>query len=388
MRGKLARRLQQYRELQGEHGARAGQGQRREREEEAASAGRAAFLRERGWKQTAEKVWEKSEEQSLSVFPSPGGVFLPGGDDAGGYRFFDFETTGLSGGAGTYIFLAGFGRYLPEKGMIRVERQLLEDLDGEPQFLSILNEKVDPELHYVSYNGKGYDRHVLRSRALLHGVKMSMPYQIDLLYPVRRIWKADFENCRLQTAERELLGKQRIDDIPGSQIPDCYFRFLKAEDFGCMERVIVHHVQDIVSLAELAGYMERSAEEPELLGSETARAGLGRILLQDRPERGRELLRRAFDEGSVRAGKLLALSLRREKRYDEMAAVLERMWQRRRGLFQGEALAKYYEHRLGRPERALAVVREMLERMRYIDASARKALLHRLRRLERKCGER
>ena len=385
MRRKLSKRLQQYRELQGgEEGRREGR-RRRTAADEAAELRRSEFLSANGWRSAAEKVWVKEEERELDHLPVPGGIFMPGENEAETYRFFDFETTGLSGGAGTYLFLAGFGRYLPQEGLLRVERLLLEDLDGEAQFLSELQRRVSPELHYISYNGKGYDRHVLRSRALLHGLRIPMPYQIDLLYPVRRIWSGEFENCRLQTAEQELLGRTRSGDIPGAEIPACYFRFLAGKDFDCMARVMEHHLQDVVSLAELAGCMENAAENPELLAGESSKAGMGRILLQERPEQGEQLLRRAFEEGNLRAGKLLALALRRQQRYGEMGTILERMWEARPGLFQGEALAKYYEHRRGQPEKALAIVREMLERMPYIDSSARKGLLHRRRRLESKC---
>jgi hypothetical protein len=155
-----------------------------------------------------------------------------------------------------------------------------------------------------------------------------------------------------------------------------------------MERVLDHHLRDIVSLAELAAYLERAAEEPELLAGAAARAGMGRILLQERPAEGEALLRRSFEQGDQRAGKLLALACRRGGRYGELQEVLERMWARRRGLFQGEALAKLYEHRRGEPQRALALVREMLEGMPYLSEAARRALRHRRRRLEGKLAGR
>jgi hypothetical protein len=151
-----------------------------------------------------------------------------------------------------------------------------------------------------------------------------------------------------------------------------------------MERVLDHHLRDIVSLAELAAYLERAAEEPELLAGAAARAGMGRILLQERPAEGEALLRRSFEQGDQRAGKLLALACRRGGRYGELQEVLEEMWARRRGLFQGEALAKLYEHRRGEPQRALALVREMLEGMPYLSEPARRALRHRRKRLEGK----
>jgi uncharacterized protein YprB with RNaseH-like and TPR domain len=390
MRRKLANRLQQYRQLQQREEESRGREQvRRQRREAEAKAAeqRRAFLEERGWRRREEKVWEKSETRSLRFPPVPGGLFLPGTPSSGHYRFFDFETTGLSGGAGTYIFLAGFGEYLPEQESIRVDRLLLEDLDGEPQFIRALEELSDGGVSYVSYNGKGYDRHILRSRGLLNGVTFAMPYQIDLLYQVRRIWGRVFPDCRLQTAERELLGVERSGDIPGAEIPACYFRFIAAEDFSCMARVIEHHLQDIVSLAELAGYMERAAGQPEeLLASEEAQAAMGRLLLRERPEKGRELLHSAFEQGSMQAGRQLVLAYRREKRYAEMGEVLERMWGARRGLFQGVNLAKYYEHRRREPRRALEVVGEMLTAMPYLEESVRRALLHRKRRLERKTG--
>lgn len=74
---------------------------------------------------------------------------------------------------------------------------------------------------FVSYNGKSYDAPLLATRYRL--ARLPNPLaglgHLDLLHPVRRRWKGVWENCRLATAERQLLGVVRDDDLPGSEAP-------------------------------------------------------------------------------------------------------------------------------------------------------------------------
>ena len=61
---------------------------------------------------------------------------LPVGGQAADMLFFDIETTGLSGGAGTLAFLVGIGKRIGKK--LEVEQLFLRDYPGEPEFLEIL----------------------------------------------------------------------------------------------------------------------------------------------------------------------------------------------------------------------------------------------------------
>lgn len=44
---------------------------------------------------------------------------------------------------------------------------------------------------------------------------------------MRQHWKGVWENCRLTTAERELLGVVRVNDLPGSEAPAAWLTYLR-----------------------------------------------------------------------------------------------------------------------------------------------------------------
>jgi uncharacterized protein YprB with RNaseH-like and TPR domain len=80
---------------------------------------------------------------------------------------------------------------------------------------------------------------------------------LDLLHPVRRHWKGQWENCRLATAERELLGVVREDDLPGSEAPAAWLTYLRGGSARNLRRVLAHNNQDLKSLAGVLLYMAR-----------------------------------------------------------------------------------------------------------------------------------
>lgn len=330
------------------------------------------------------------------------GLLLPK-ERLAGSIFYDFETTGLSGGAGTYIFLAGVGRFTT--GGLRIDQLFLEDYPGEPEFLEALRGLFGRDETCISYNGKRFDANLLLTRSRMSGVDVEMGPQLDLLYPVRNIWKRSLGSCRLSRVERFVLDRGRIDDIDGALIPECYFSFLRLRDrgidgidgtevdggeYGCMERVIEHHLKDIESLAHLLFTIEEAAAEPHslmangALESSAAREGLAALLLKRGDPRGAELLEEEFERGSMRAGKLAALYHRRAGNYEDLERILTGMWRKERGSFQGVALAKLYEHRRGDPAAALEIVRKLVSARRFMPSVRKEELEKRRLRLERK----
>jgi len=127
--------------------------------------------------------------------------------------FLDTETTGLAGGAGTYIFLVGVGYF--EENQFCVRQYFMRDYNEERALLSALNDLLVNFKTVVTYNGKTFDLPLMESRYIMSGIKMSLenPYHFDLLYPARRLWKRRLESCSLSTVEREILKVRRIDDI-------------------------------------------------------------------------------------------------------------------------------------------------------------------------------
>lgn len=171
--------------------------------------------------------------------------------------FIDTETTGLSGGTGTYAFMVGVG-YFSEERFI-VEQFLMRNQAEERDMLTLLSERLAGFRYVVSFNGKSFDLPLLKSRLILSRLQrdvLDLPH-LDLLYPSRRIWKRSLESCRLSNLERELLGIERTDDVPGELIPGIYFQYLETGDPSRMERVFYHNRLDILSLVTLTVLIQR-----------------------------------------------------------------------------------------------------------------------------------
>jgi len=167
------------------------------------------------------------------------------------WLFLDTETTGLSGGSGTLAFLVGIARY--RKGCLRVRQYLITRFSGEEALLRSLVQDIDGGATLVSYNGKSFDLPLLATRMGLHRLENPLPGlpHLDLLHPVRRRFSGQWENCRLATVERELLGFGRDGDLPGSQAPRAWLDYVKQGRWQRLQGVIDHNRLDLVSLAVL-----------------------------------------------------------------------------------------------------------------------------------------
>jgi uncharacterized protein len=164
---------------------------------------------------------------------------------------FDTETTGLSGGTGTRAFMIGVADWPGDR--LRVRQLYLATMAAEPAMLRAFAEWLAPEQILVSYNGRCYDAPLLATRYRL--ARLANPLQglrhLDLLFPVRRRYRGVWENCRLATIERHLLGVLRDDDLPGSEAPRAWRDYLTRGDARDLCRVLAHNDQDVVTLAQL-----------------------------------------------------------------------------------------------------------------------------------------
>lgn len=290
--------------------------------------------------------------------------------------FLDTETTGLSGGAGTVAFLVGLGFVRGDEFV--VEQYLMGDYADEAEMLERIARRMEEFDAVCSFNGKNFDLPLLKSRFIMcrMGDAWREMDQLDLLYPARRTWKLRIGSCRLSRVEELILGAPREGDLPGSEVPQRYFDYLKSGDRTLLQDVIDHNRQDIATLGTLLAHLCALYAHPE---RETRRADLysmGRAL-EDQGEfkPARELYRIASipaPAGSVSAltGNVLAgqaawrlyLLARRNRDCEGMRACLEQMALRRqmREKIYVE-LAKLYEHQYKNPRRAL----------RYADLAAR-----------------
>jgi uncharacterized protein YprB with RNaseH-like and TPR domain len=376
--------------------------QRVEREQEESSREtEQLFSKQRGWEPTGRYTLRRR----LSV-PSPlartdiSEYLLPGGYTPADLLFFDTETTGLSGGAGNLIFLV-CAAWLEGQALC-AEQVFLKDFPGEQEFLSHLAERFNRHRVFVSYNGRAFDAHVLRTRFLLNRMSLELKQQTDLLYWARRLWRRVLPDCSLGTVEREILGIRRELDVPGFEVPGIYLEYLRSGRPGRMNAVLEHNLQDVRSLVELlaavnsilaagTGTSEGAASRAE---SDTAlvrradRTALGSFFLSRDQRWGVELLKESFSAGDEGAGRALSLFYKRSGAWPEAVELWQRMVSQRRSLFAAVELAKYFEHREKKIELALEWVQTVLSWQLPLDRRTRGELNHRRHRLVQKLERR
>ena len=172
----------------------------------------------------------------------------------------DTETTGLAGGTGTRAFMIGVADLDVQR--LRVRQLLITTLGGEATMLRIFCEWLRADHVLVSYNGRSYDRPLLSTRLRLARLFDPLPalQHLDLLHVTRRAYRSVWPNCRLATAERELLGVVRDDDLPGAEAPAAWLTYLRGGSSVDLHRVATHNDQDLRSLMGLlAHFANKSA---------------------------------------------------------------------------------------------------------------------------------
>ena len=314
--------------------------------------------------------------------------------DARDMIFLDTETTGLSGGTGTHVFLVGIGRFNGDALHVRQffmrhpgdERGLLEALAADLGDIGAL----------VTYNGRSFDVPLLETRYRIHGQSFATPEQhIDLLSPARAIWKHRLPSCSLGTIERMVLGVRRELDAPGWMIPQLYFDYLRSRRIDLLEPVFEHNRIDIVTLARLTALVqmyEAGIRTPPN-DIDTLAVALHRLRRHGDDE-AITSIRRLWRlqtipvEFRLRALRELSTVLKRRHRHADAAEewlVAQRDPSRPLRLFAAEELAKYFEHRERDHARAIEIVRRGADGAALArDAVAVAAFERRLRRLERK----
>ena len=182
---------------------------------------------------------------------------LPHCVDVSELLLFDTETTGLSGGAGTRAFQIGAAHFADDG--LHIRQLLITRLDAEAAMLQRFADWLGGRT-LVSYNGRSFDAPLLRTRWRLHRQPDAcdgLPH-LDLVHPVRRLYREVWPDCRMATVERQLLGIARANDLPGSEAPQAFRRWLQCRDDGPLRGVLAHNAQDLVSLARLLLWLTQS----------------------------------------------------------------------------------------------------------------------------------
>ncbi len=245
--------------------------------------------------------------------------------------YLDIEATGLSHGAGTLAFLIGLAWFEDEQ--IVFEQLFVEDPTQEMAVLSEFLERLERFRFLVSFNGKSYDLSVLHSRLVITRLfrqregELKLRPHLDLLHTSRQAYKGLFDNVRLQTLEREVLGldpAERADDIPGSLVPTLYFHYLQTGDARHLEPVFKHNRTDVLSMIRLTAHLLELMEAPGPRTHPLILYNLGRAALRRRLDaRAAELIGRAIDSGRLPAGQLYGALLDRVTAARRVGRLLE-----------------------------------------------------------------
>lgn len=326
--------------------------------------------------------------------PQESGAALAPWGGSGCPVFLDTETTGLSGGAGTYAFLIGLG--ICGEDALRVVQLFLAGPAWERSWLEAVENELPRGCGLVTYNGRAFDLPLLLTRCTLARRVPSWRYapHIDLLLLARHFYRGRLASCSLSSMEKNVLGLHRSgEDVPGSEIPWMYTQFLRDSDASPLRGVFYHNTLDIVSLAVLQRRLAEMAQGECASAYEMVRAG-DLWAAKGRGDKAREAWTAALDFTRDRHVALLRLAEVERAAGNYRAAYdyyKESLATERRPVRTLEAMAKIAEHRFRRCEEALALASEAL---RWLDRhrifkdknweEERAALLHRIARLERK----
>jgi len=261
--------------------------------------------------------------------------------------FFDLETTGLSGGTGTYAFLVGTGYF--RDGSFRVEQYFMDEYAREPAMLSHLTGIFRSAGALVAFNGRTFDIPLIKNRYRLNRVRgfpVDIPV-IDLLYPCRRLFRKLHGSCTLKSMEENVLGLTRDDDIPGWEIPDVFFSFQRHGDAGRLPLVIEHNRIDVHSMFALIETLARifhALHEKDYASIDTRLlSGIAHHLYATDPARFLEIT--ALIHAELHTDRLLFKKYCTALKRAGLIADALAFWRADPSIFSLEELAKHAEHR-------------------------------------------
>jgi uncharacterized protein len=267
--------------------------------------------------------------------------------------FFDTETTGLGGGVGNTIFLLGYASISGDSLVLR--QHILPHPGAEVPLYQSFLEKVNYKT-LVTYNGKSFDWPQVKTRHTLvreHVPKLPQFGHFDLFHAARRLWKHKLERLKLAIVEKEVLGVERVDDIPGFLAPMIYFEFIDSKQPDGMLGILKHNEIDILSLITLYTHItfqlcgtDISQTRPESYEVGRWFASLGE---KDEAQKVMTKLATGSDFTSFQAKLALALQHKKERDWEHAQKLLSDVVDSGDNQLMLKAcveLAKIHEHRL------------------------------------------
>jgi uncharacterized protein YprB with RNaseH-like and TPR domain len=306
--------------------------------------------------------------------------------------FLDTETTGLSGGTGTVAFLIGLGWF--ENETFVTKQIFARDFSEERASLSFLTELTKKKRFLVTFNGKAFDIGLLSARFVLNRLPdflSDMPH-FDLLHPSRLLLGHRLENSRLTTLERDILGFHRDGDIPGSEIPQRYFDWLRRRDARLMVDVFEHNRLDVVSMAILTLHLTEMLKynNAKMVEEHSDLLAVSALLHNRGDSEGATTILETLIESdnpiiASEARRMLSLIYKHSYRWNDAVRILKMMLSDDPGnIFAVVELSKLYEHKIHDFKSAIDTINNALGCLRNSTHGEHEALVHRLNRLKRR----
>jgi uncharacterized protein YprB with RNaseH-like and TPR domain len=283
--------------------------------------------------------------------------------------FFDLETTGLSGGSGTVAFLAAFGSFSND-GSMSVRQYFMDDYPSETDFLQNLAGEFAKATAVITYNGSSFDMPLYAVRRTMNGLGPPTPgIHIDALHAARKLWRRTIGDCSLGNLETEVLGVVREGDIPGSEVPEVWFEYLKCGKTDRLSQVFLHNELDVRSLADLF-LLIHDATMNSVATCKSDPVGLAELQARIDESLAERTLCAALNSGNTRATRLLMKLYARQSRHENRIALIPRLPDDPAGLF---AKSVYTERILGN-------VKEAIHLAKRAEVDAKGVLRERIRR--------
>ena len=308
--------------------------------------------------------------------------------------FFDTETTGLGGGVGNTIFLLGYASIKDEHLVLR--QHILPHPGAEVPLYQSFLEKVNYKT-LVTYNGKSFDWPQVKTRHTLvreHVPKLPAFGHFDLYHAARRLWKHKLDRLKLAVVEKDVLGIEREDDIPGFLAPMIYFDFIESKQPDGMLGIIKHNEIDILSLVTLYTHLtfQLCGMDNNQTRSESFEVGRWYDSLGEKEEAAKVLTKlvEGSDTTSLKAKLALAYQSKKVQNWERSLPLFLEVAEAENDQLSPEACieaAKIYEHKIKDYKLALDYCLMALDVVGDTKASMQKVqqqLEMRRKRLERK----
>jgi uncharacterized protein len=308
--------------------------------------------------------------------------------------FFDTETTGLGGGVGNSIFLLGYASVTGTDLVLR--QHILPNPGAEVPLYQSFLEKVNYKT-LVTYNGKSFDWPQVKTRHTLvrdHVPKLPAFGHFDLFHGARRLWKHKLERLKLAVVEKEVLGVERVDDIPGYLAPMIYFDFIESKKPEGMLGIMKHNEIDILSLVTLYTHLtfQLCGQDTGQTRKESFEVGRWYTSLGEKGE-ARKIMTKlvdGIDKTSLQAKLALAYQFKREADWDNSLSLFKEVAEAGTETYCQEACieaAKLLEHKRKDYKRALWYSQKAIEINKSPAEKIHNQLEIRRERLERKLAK-